>query len=196
MESQPTDIIIRLLYRFVTSVKWTPNCFNMILTILILFSSVSYSLCEFQKPVLSDQYFVNQLISEYFKAEQHLWTISESRSDKTLNEIYATNKYFLSTSLDISLRRSNYLYSPFFGLDHYMEWAREFNLRLDDPVSFPIRKDKPDDLFLSNNVTLQMLGEAEKMFNERNDLARWNETFNVCFSSLITGRHVKFWVKK
>lgn len=159
-----------------------PNYFKMVLftkqiRFTIVFLLVSCSLCEFQKTeLLSDQYFVNLLIPEYVKAEQHLWSISDDRSGHTLDEIYSIHKYFLNKTLDLPPRK-NYGYSN--GHFYEVNRARLFNLKIRDPISYPIRTDKPD-ILLSRNVTIDILENAEMFFNSRSDLTFWQETFNVC----------------
>lgn len=139
-------------------------------------------MCDFQKPeMLGDQFFAHQLISKYFKAEQHLWAISESRSEKTLQEIYSTNKYFLNKTLDIPMRKK-FGYTSSSNL--YLSRAELFNLKIGDPLKYPIQKDKPD-IFLSNNVTMEILQEVQNFVDTRSDLMFWKKISNVCCNSFI-----------
>lgn len=133
-------------------------------------------MCDFQKPeLLDDQFFVHQLISEYFKAEKHLWTISESRSENTLQEIYSSSKYFLNKTINIPMRK---YYGYPFNSDWYLSRAELFNIKLENPI----QKDTPD-IILSNNFTKQILEDVQKFIDDRSDLMYWKELSNVCCHS-------------
>lgn len=154
---------------------------NIKLSSWFLFLLVSCSMCKFQKPeMLGDQFFVHQLISEYFKAEQHLWTISESRTENVLQEIYSTNTYFLNKTLDIPMRK---MYGYPSSSNLYLSRAELFNLKIRDPVQYPIQTDKRD-IFLSSNVTMEILQDVQDFVDERIDLTFWKNIYNVCAPSL------------
>lgn len=155
------------------------------LKLLCIFICVFYSNCVLLTSPSSAGSYVEQLIHNYFREEEKLWTSLENRADNLLPQIYRMHEEFLN---DVISNTESGVFNKYLVPGHYKLVLIGLNLNGTTKLGYSNLRDKEFDReFITDyaNSALKILKDASEMFDFTNNASFWEGIISVSDFSKI-----------